>query len=507
MNTPEPGIASKLSCDLHYIQKMSGWLDLQMLVNTPMKSRNNPWRKWADCAFLLGVALVFHLSSIPCILSYRIQAVNEGVYLYSASLWAGGVRPYADFFLAHPPGVIALAAGGLRLGIGMVGLRLIFWLGGFVLALLVMRLVTTGRSPREKGVLPIVAATAISLTFSSEIVLDGTSLVMTDLPAMLLVMVGVVCLLGRSRWRAVAAGLFVAMATVFKLQALVVLPGFFVLNWASRGLRGGTRDNLVLGISIVVLTGLIHILLADSFTHYIQDVCVFQFRRSRPRMNLASRIQVLKYVLAEPPFVLGLVGSAMLLAAREGTRRGFGWFCLVTTVALTLAGKTLCVHYYLMIIPFLSVSAAWLLVGFHRATPGIKRRAVMLGVVAVAGIQVLNLATRIGRPIRDRAWETRLIQRLRELPARTILTADPKIALLGGKSLPRDYYIPDNYPLIDAGGGSYERWVSEILPSCDCVVITSRLRRDMGRSNFDAIVRSGKPVICAEAEDEIAFQP
>ena len=29
-------VASKLICDLHYIQNMSGWLDLQILVSTPL---------------------------------------------------------------------------------------------------------------------------------------------------------------------------------------------------------------------------------------------------------------------------------------------------------------------------------------------------------------------------------------------------------------------------------------------------------------------------------------
>jgi hypothetical protein len=44
-----------------------------------------------------------------------IQALDEGVYLYAARLIADGLVPYRDFFLSHPPLLIAGAAAGLGL--------------------------------------------------------------------------------------------------------------------------------------------------------------------------------------------------------------------------------------------------------------------------------------------------------------------------------------------------------------------------------------------------------
>ena len=478
---------------------------IRLNQGTAMKVFKKPRPESTAVATILAIGLAFHLSSIPCLLAYRIHWYDEGVHLYAASLWVDGTRPYADFFLAHPPGVIALAAVGLKLGLGLVGLRLIYWLGGLVLAWLVIRLAAQLRSPLAEVPPAVVAATAVAFTFSSEVVLEGTSLVMTDLPATLFVMLGVVSLLHDSRRSGIVAGLLVAMATGFKLQALVVLPGIFAWNWVRRGWRAGTRANLEFGVSFGVVTALIHVLLAQSFTHYLHDV--YDYQRLRPRVNLAWRIGILKQVFAEPPFTLGLVGAAMLLVDRDRARRGLGWFCLLTTAGLTLAGNTLFVHYYLMIIPLMSVSAAWLVAEIHRSTYKVQRQALVLAVIAVAGVQILNLANRIGRPLRDGAWEASLVERLRTLPVETILTSAPKLAFLTGKRLPMDYYMVDACPLLEVGGEArYQRWVRNVLPSCDCVVITEALRPHLRPIGWEAITRSGKLIICAGKDDEIAFR-
>ena len=192
------------------------------------------------CGFVL-VSVAYHIVNLDTLFCYRLAWYDEGVHINGARAWSEGRVPYADFFFAHPPGILALSRVALEMGLGLVDQRILFWAGGIVLTLLAALL--GGRLAGRNGVADpwTTAGLTAVLISSSTILLDASSLLMTDLPAAILIVGSVWCLQGGRPAESVGSGALLAASTLFRVQGLVFLPGLALLILIVHGWRIGAR--------------------------------------------------------------------------------------------------------------------------------------------------------------------------------------------------------------------------------------------------------------------------
>ena len=469
----------------------------QQVVRPGMKKN----RVWLSLGFLVIVA-AFHLSNLQTLNCYRLAWYDEGSYVNGAMAWSQGRRPYTDFFFAHPPGIMVLPRLALTFGIGVMGQRWIYWFGGIVLTMLIAilaKILSERNGDKESWAAAGFAAVLVS---SSSIALDAETLVMTDLPAAILIVGSVLCLFNRHVLAPAAAAILIVCASSFRVQSLVMAPGLALWIWSRSGWRYGILPCCLFMGSLIGGLFLLHYGLMLKFERYWE--CVVGFQATRERETWTGRVGFFTLLMEQISFSLGLLASALMLTTRDRDFQGLGLTILLATFASSVVGNSMSPKDFLFIIALMCACAGTLLAS---STWVIRDpRALLVAALIVAAIQLPLQSGRIIRPFKLNAWERPLIERITATPYRTIFTTDYKIAFLTGKELPVDYDSVDHFALTHGKIKRFEPWLESILPKCECVIVTDHLL-DISPRIAEILLASGKPLIYANAEVEGRVKP
>jgi hypothetical protein len=264
---------------------------------------------------------------------------------------------------------------------------------------------------------------------------------LTFLPGLILTVIGFLELVGQRGPRPLRAGLWLAAASVFRIQAAYTVPGWVVFLLLSSGWKSGFRTSVLLalgaGFGALVFHGAM-VLTHENYWH-----CVIEFHAQRQLSGFTLRAAVLSHLLQEPQAALGLIGASCLLLSGRPALRGLAGFCLMSFVLTLFGSKFVTDAYFVPVWPFLLVCGAILL--GQTPTPGTAvARNLLAGALCIVAIQGIVLAPIFGyRLFRLAASEEDFIARVRATEGKTVLTTHVKVAYYAGKKPVSDYYNPD----------------------------------------------------------------
>lgn len=447
------------------------------------------------------IALVFQLLNLLNIYCYRLSWYDEGVYFNSGQSWAEGRQPYADFFCAHPPGVLALSRLVVDAGLGLISGRMLYWFGGALLTMLVV-LFTRRLSQRNGDSQPWTTAGLAAVMLSSSVIfLDASSLVMTDLPASLLIFMSVFCLFYHSPAAIASSGILLALSTLFRVQGLVFAPGITLLIMLIYGIPRGIFRVCLFVFCVLIVVFVMHFGLYVNFDRYWD--CVAKFHMLRSRTPWSVRFEKIGLLMQEPQFNLGMLSAAMMVGTKERFTRGLGLTVLIAALTMMTVGRSMELKDFILVMPFLCAGAASILASSFWV---IADRRILLW----AGLMIclIQSPSQLGRVVRCRnlnRWERPLIEKVASLPYQTIYTMDYKISYLAHKSQPFDYYSDDHCPLSLIAIEQYNTWLRSTIAHCECVVVTDALIR-ISPNVVGILLDSGIPLIFANPEVESEFK-
>jgi hypothetical protein len=435
---------------------------------------------WA-CALLFAGVRIIGISNL------YFHLYDEGAYYYGAVLAAGGQVPYADFFYAQPPGLLAASVCVIRAGFGLAELRILHGLVGILLpvggAFLTAQFVPDRRSPA-----PPLAALLIAL---SELFQYHSRHVLPDTPVVTLMLFSAGCFFRRGYWSPCYSAALLAAALFFKLQAAVVVPWLIVSSIVFFGWRDGSRRLIRFLITLALLAGVAFAVLAVSIPQSLD--CLIGFQARRPRLPLVERSRLARKELLSLDLGLGLLTSALHLVRRDRAGRCIGLATLIVAAGITLGANSLYTYYYFYLVPFAAVSTAVMLILIARSGLVVSPRT---AVVAASGLLIAlhapTVVARASEARRLRSWVSQYKQLLADLPGDRILTTDPGVFILSGKQPVPDYFASDPGAALLAG--QFDPWIARTIDRADVVLITDRLLFYIGRDGVDAIRKSRKPL-------------
>lgn len=360
-----------------------------------------------------------------------LPALDEGVYLYAARLMADGLVPYRDFFLSHPPFLMAAAAAGLsacRFDVPLFSFLYVCWVFSavFPLALVVRRLGGSRTAAILAGVL-----LSLSAVFAGN---DGHFFALRQASAPLLLWGLAALLRGRHATGGALLGAF-AVGVVTN----VVLAGSVLVAWVLLGTDPGRgRPKAVARATmpfLVVTAASLAIVL--SIPRGAENV--FGVQVDRPRATLAERAGQLRRggVAADVPLLaVGLLGAALA----GGRARLPGLAHALAMPVILLGPNTFYPHYLALFVPGLAASAALVVDRLRGASVG-RSRLAGAGLLAVSflvpGRQVLATAFR---------GETEEVLKTIEVLSRCpepLLAYEPIYALHARRLLTYHYHVAD----------------------------------------------------------------
>lgn len=239
---------------------------------------------WRDRALLGVVVVAVALRIAPWLWPHTflgIQESDDGVYYAASRALLGGLLPYRDVTIVHPPGVSVLLLPFALLGratsdpVGLAAARLAVVAVAVANLLLVHRLALRLPAPAGRARLAALTAAAVYALSPGAVVAEHTVL-LEPLVTLLCLLAVVVLLDGRSRRRAVAAGVLLALAVSVKLFACLyaaVLVGWLLSRRQVRRAAGVTAG-AVLGAAVVI--GPFALLAPSAF---VRDVVLTQLQR------------------------------------------------------------------------------------------------------------------------------------------------------------------------------------------------------------------------------------
>jgi len=380
-------------------------------------------------AFLYVAAFVLQSRSIGRVV---IQALDEGVYLYAARLIADGLLPYRDFFLSHPPLLIAGAAAGLGLtgfDVPLFSLLYVAWVFSslFPLYALLRRLSASRAAAVFGGVLlcvsPIIAG------------FDGRYFALrpASMPFLAWGLAALFC------GFPALGGLLVAAFSA-SVATNVVLGATLLVGWTVwGGLEGDRvpRRDAIRAWGAYASFLLLALAAVAAIPGGLQNVFGFQF--IRPRAELGARLLSLgTRVLPENAvlFVLGLGGCALA----KGRARAIGLAAAASFPLVILGPRSYYAHYCsVFAFPF-AVTAA--LAAERLATTGRLRRAIAgcLLVLALSGTSLPPFLATVFAPRSIRFFRT--VDVLQRSPE-PLLAYEPIYALYAGRRLTSHYHVAD----------------------------------------------------------------
>ncbi len=261
---------------------------------------------------------------------------DEGIYVYGGRLVAEGHLPYRDFFLAHPPLRVLIAALAWLLGAPLEAVKVVCLLAtigaGVCVALAAAPLA---------GAFPAVVGAALYL-FATIPLKIGTAFVGANIATFAIAAAMALCV----HRRFFLAGLALALGSWHALFA--AMPAPLLLWWAWRA--GGTK-RMILGLAVGPA---LHAVTALVFGGaYVHQVFAYQLAKTSTEQT--------GYPLG--PFFAFLRGEAgalaFALAALLLRRRRSTWLliCGVGCVALVASYRSPVSYYYLLPLPFLAAAS------------------------------------------------------------------------------------------------------------------------------------------------------
>jgi hypothetical protein len=361
-----------------------------------------------------------------------IQALDEGVYLYAARLIADGLVPYRDFFLSHPPLLIAGAAAGLGLtgfDVPLFSLLYVVWVFSslFPLYALLRRLSASRAAAAFGGVL-----LCVSPIFAG---FDGRFFALRPASVPFLAW-GLAALFGGFP----ALGGLLLAAFSSSVATNVVLGAGLLAAWTAwggpEGDRVARRDAIRAWgayAAFLVLT----LAVIAAIPRGLENV--FGFQLLRPRADLGARLASLgTRVLPENAvlLVLGLGGCALA----TGRARAIG-FAAAAAFPLVILGPRSYYPHYVSVFAFpFAVTAA--LAADRLLATGRLRRAILgsLLVVALAATSLPPFLATVFAPPSIRFFRTVAVLGRSPEP---LLAYEPIYALYARRRLTSHYNVAD----------------------------------------------------------------
>ena len=444
-------------------------------------------RHLADRVLPVLVVLVAAVAVVHTATRLPYFSYDEGVYFHQAAEWARGRTPYSEFFVPQPPGILCVGWAAEKLGVGISGVRAFTVLCGLVLLYQTYRLGRRASAPVGWAAAGFLASTA-EWTYTA---LEAA----TQTPATVLILLAVeLTLAKRLGW----AGVVIGLATLFRVQALTLLPGLGLAVLVRDGLRSGLVGNVKLASAVVVAVA-IHGTLAVTVAGYWDGVVRFQF--DRPRMPWTDRRDVFLQTFGQPAAVFGLLAAVGVVLKNCGMRP-LGGVGLMTTAVTVFAGNSLFRPYFVAVLPLLAVCGAVvvndLLERFHHPP---RAWAVVAVLTAVCGIGAIRLHAELER---NREPHRRFLDAIRGTPADVWLTTDGRLLELTGKRMVSDYFATDPGGLWVRDPMRFQAWFRETLGMADAVAVTDllvvMLVKSADSESARVLLASGKPAVF-ESED------
>jgi hypothetical protein len=292
-----------------------------------------------------------------------LREYDDGVYYGAARLLLGGVAPYRDATLVHPPGITVLLVPFAALGsvvgdpTGMAAARVAVLAVALVNVVLVFRLAQQALGGDWRG-----GAVAAAVYAISPVALVAEHTVLLEPVTTLLALLAVRRLAAGRAWPDRTAGVLLAAAAGVKLFAAAYVIA--VLLWLLLRREGRRALDVVLGLvaGLLVLVGPFFALAPRAMW---RDVVLTQLWR--PVASTANGLDRLQSVfgLSSVPTAAALVLVALLVVtALWGTRRALTgplgmWLLLgVVVVVAFLEAATYFPHYGAFLVPAVGILVA-----------------------------------------------------------------------------------------------------------------------------------------------------
>lgn len=433
-------------------------------------------RHLADRILPVLVAVIAAVGVTLTVTRLSYFTYDEGVYFHQAAEWARGRTPYTDFFVPQPPGILCLGCVAEKVGAGVGGVRAVTLLCGLILLCQTYRLARRISGPAAWAAVGFLASSAEW----NYVTLEAA----TQTPTTVLILLAVELM---QRNRLTWAGVAIGFATVFRIQAMTLLPGLGLAVLVRDGWRIGLIGNLKLANAVVV-AGAIHGPLIALLSGYWEGVFAFQF--DRPRMAWASRVEVLSETFGQPAVLFGLL-AAVGVALKNGPLRPLGVLGLTTTAVTAFSGNSLFRPYFLAALPVLAVCGAAVvneLLERFRHPP--RAWAVVAVLTVASGIGAIRLHAGLDR---NRESHLRFLAEIRHTDARVWLTTDGRLMEISGKRMVTDFFATDPGGLFVRDPQRFQLWFREMLAQADAVAVTDLLARMLDAESATAVLASGKP--------------
>jgi len=435
-------------------------------------------RHLADRALPVLVVLAAAIGVVLTAATVPYFSYDEGVYFHMAAEWARGREPYSDFFVPQPPGILCLGWTAEKLNVGIGGVRAVSVLCGLLILYQTYRLGRRISAPVGWAAAGFLASTA-EWTYTS---IEAA----TQAPTAVVLLLAVELMLAK---RLLWAGVAIGLATVFRIQALTLLPGLGLAVLIQSGWRAAFIGNLKLAAAVLV-AGAIHGLLSLTVAGYWDGVFGFQF--DRPRMPWGLRSEVLTETFAQPAAVFGLL-AAIAVTLRKGVLRAVGIVALVTTAATAFAGNSLFRTYFIAVLPLLAACGAAVVNDILARSQYPPRAWAVVAVLTVAsGIGAIRLHAEVDR---KRESHRRFLDDIRATPAEVWLTTDGRLLDITGKRMVPDFLATDPGGLFVRDPVRFQAWFREMLPKADAVAVTDLLAAVADPDTARAILNCGKPLV------------
>jgi len=302
---------------------------------------------WSIFALLI---LTFFLIEIKGLNHY--DPGDEHIYFHRAELLADGIIPYKDFFFAHPPMQLFIAAPIIKLfGFNFILLKSIPLIATIISALFLFLLMK--KFSKIKAILVVVL-----FLFAYNVMLEATYFLGINLTTMFLV----ISLYFLFEKKYLAAGLSSGFAGITGLYALIPVAVIFVFLFIDFLKKQNKKPffNFLMGFSIIfVLVNLIFILLYGN--NYLTPV--YKYHLLKPKV-ISSTISTF-YNIIKSNIIL-FASAFLFVFARE--KRKFSLIISISLIYLLFLTQLTKIFnfYFILLFPFLAILGSSALVDLYK---------------------------------------------------------------------------------------------------------------------------------------------
>ena len=313
------------------------------------------WTARTEIFVVAGLLLLVYGCLLHRLGAVVVSDMDEGTYLYAGKLVAEGRTPYRDFLLVHPPLLVYVAAGWIKLfGANLMAARLGYM---FVIlaAMVPLYLITRNVSgSRLGGLLGVVLCTTGMLFLANM----GRTVRLEPLTnAFLIAAIGCWTLRARSMVWNFLGGVLAGLAMLVKLVAVIPVA-FFVLGaliWQRDRARLIALGAAAVGGALVVIPAAIWLLGEPGFVD-----AVFKSQVNRPSIGLFTKLSFVRQdVFRFPVLAIGWILAAWsLVRGKDPSERTLALVVLGGSLTLIFGFKTFFGYYLVLVVPWVAVLVA-----------------------------------------------------------------------------------------------------------------------------------------------------